>query len=122
MKRLRRALVLLVIGFALLVAVYLWAMIRFAYSDGERAGYVQKFSRKGWVCKTWEGELAMATLPGVMPQLFAFTVWDDGVAEQINRQMGQRVVLHYREKVGLPTSCFGDTRYVVDQIRAVAAP
>ena len=56
----------------------------------------------------------MATLPGVMPQLFAFTVWDDGVAEQINRQMGQQV--------GLPTSCFGDTRYVVDQIRAVAAP
>jgi hypothetical protein len=120
--RLKRALWLLAVGVVILSAAYLWLMLRFSYSDGERAGYVQKFSRKGWVCKTWEGELAMATLPGAMPEVFPFTVWDDGVAGQINARMGQRVVLHYREKVGLPTSCFGDTRHIVDQARSVSAP
>jgi hypothetical protein len=107
---------------ALLIAGYIWAMLRFSYSDGERAGYVQKFSRKGWICKTWEGELAMATLPGALPEVFPFTAWDDSVAAQINTLMGQRVVLHYKEKVGLPTSCFGDTRHIVDSVRAVSAP
>ena len=52
----------------------LWTLItlNYTYSSGERAGYVQKISQKGWVCKTWEGELAMANLPGAMPQIFTF--------------------------------------------------
>jgi hypothetical protein len=121
-SRLRRAFwTSLVLG-VLLAAAYIWAMLRFSYSDGERAGYVQKFSRKGWVCKTWEGELAMATLPGALPEVFPFTAWDDSVAAQLNRLMGQRVVLHYKEKVGLPTSCFGETRHIVDEVRPVPAP
>ena len=103
----------------LLFAGWIWLMLRFSYSTGERAGYVQKFSRKGWICKTWEGELAMASLPGTMPQIVAFTAWDDGVASEINAVMGQRVVLHYEEKVGLPTSCFGETRHIVTAVRVV---
>lgn len=121
-RRLRRAFWLVLFLGALALAGYVSLMLRFSYSDGERAGYVQKFSRKGWVCKTWEGEMAMANLPGSMPEVFAFTVWDDAVAAQLNGVMGQRVVLHYREKVGLPTSCFGDTRHIVDAVRAVTAP
>jgi len=122
LTRVKRAFWVFVIGSLLLFAAYTWVMLRFSYSNGERAGYVQKFSRKGWVCKTWEGELAMATLPGSIPEVFAFTVWDDAVAARINAQMGQRVVLHYQEKVGLPTSCFGETRHIVDGLKAVAAP
>ena len=122
LHRLRRAFWLVVVVGVLLLGAYVALMIRFTYSNGERAGYVQKFSRKGWVCKTWEGELAMATLPGAMPELFAFTVWDDGVAGRINGLMGQRVVLHYQEKVGLPTSCFGETRHFVDDVRPVSQP
>jgi hypothetical protein len=121
-RRLRRAIWICVVLGALLTAAYLALVVRFSYSSGERAGYVQKFSRKGWVCKTWEGELAMANLPGAMPEVFAFTVWDDGVAARLNGLMGQRVVLHYKEKVGLPTSCFGDTRHIVDDVRSVAQP
>jgi hypothetical protein len=81
---------------------------------------VQKFSRKGWVCKTWEGELAMANLPGAMPQVFEFTVRDDAVASRITASMGERVSLHYQEHRGLPTSCFGDTAHFVTDIRPVA--
>jgi hypothetical protein len=118
-QRLRRFVILLVLVLVAGLALYTWAAWSFAYSEGERAGYVQKFSKKGWICKTWEGELAMASLPGAMPEVFAFTVVDSKVAEEINRAMGERVSLHYEQHVGLPTTCFGDTSYFVNQIRKV---
>jgi hypothetical protein len=119
MRSMRRGILLIVLIAVLGFGLYTWAALSYSYSDGERAGYVQKFSRKGWVCKTWEGELAMANLPGAMPQIFTFTVRDDAVAKQINADMGKRVVLHYEQHVGLPTSCFGDTDYFVTGSRVV---
>ncbi len=116
-KRLLLYSLLLVVGAA---ALYLFAVYNFTYSTGERAGYVQKFSKKGWLCKTWEGELAMATMPGVMPETFAFTLHDDNLAAEINKAMGQRVTLSYEQKVGLP-SCFGDTAYWVTHVRPIEA-
>jgi hypothetical protein len=103
-----------------LVAAYIQVALRWSYSEGERAGYVQKFSRKGWICKTWEGELAMASIPGSMPELFAFTVRDDAVAARVNQTMGQRVSLRYEQHRGLPTSCFGETEYFVTDVRPVS--
>lgn len=104
---------------AVMITGYVWGTLRWSYATGERAGWVQKFSRKGWICKTWEGELTMISMPGAVPEKFPFTVRDDAVAEQINRLMGKRVALHYEEKVGLPTSCFGDTRYYVTRTTEV---
>lgn len=92
---------------------WLWLAWHWSYSTGERAGWVQKLSSKGWICKTWEGELALVSLPGSTTEKFYFTVHDDEVARQVTRHMGKRVALHYEEKVGLPTSCFGDTRHFV---------
>ena len=102
-----------------LLALYTWFVVSWTYSTGERAGYVQKFSKKGWICKTWEGELAMANLPGAMPEIFYFTVRDDAAAAGINQAMGERVTLHYRQHVGLPTTCFGETEYFVDDVKRV---
>ena len=107
------------IAIALLVAGYFLIVFNWSYSEGERAGWIQKFSNKGWLCKTWEGELAMVSMPGSMSEKFFFTVWDDATAEQINKVMGKRVSLHYEEKVGIPTSCFGETRYYVTKVSAV---
>jgi len=101
---------------ALLVAAYFWAALSWSYSSGERAGWVQKFSHKGWVCKTWEGELALVSLPGSSVEKFLFTVNDDAVAKELSAATGKRVTLHYEEKVGLPTSCFGDTRHFVSKV------
>jgi hypothetical protein len=98
---------------------YFWMVLNWNYSTGERAGWIQKFSRKGWLCKTWEGEIAMVSMPGAIPEKFYFTVWDDAVAGELNKVMGARVSLHYQEKVGLPTSCFGETRYYVTRVTAV---
>jgi hypothetical protein len=104
---------------ALAIAAYFAVVLRWNYSSGERAGWVQKLSKKGWLCKTWEGEMAMVSLPGTTPEKFPFTVWDDKVASDINKVIGKRVALHYEQKVGLPTSCFGETRYYVTQVTAV---
>jgi hypothetical protein len=111
-----------IVVIALLVAAYTWVVLSWSYSDGERAGYVQKFSRKGWLCKTWEGDLAMVNLPGQPAEIFSFTVRDDAVAAQINTLVGKRVALHYDQHVGIPTNCFGDTSHFVDGIRAVDEP
>ena len=108
-----KRLVLPLVVIALLVAGYFWAAWHWSFSTGERAGWVQKLSNKGWICKTWEGELALVSLPGSTAEKFFFTVHDDQVAQQITRFIGKRVALHYEEKVGLPTSCFGETRHFV---------
>ena len=105
--------VLPLVVIAVLVAVYFWAALSWSFSSGERAGWVQKLSHKGWICKTWEGELALVSLPGTTPEKFPFTIFSDEAAEAVTKAMGKRVSLHYEEKVGLPGSCFGETRYYV---------
>jgi len=102
---------------ALVVAAYFAIVLNWSYSTGERAGWIQKLSDKGWICKTWEGELALVSLPGsATVEKFQFTVRDDAVAAEITKVMGKRVNVHYEEKVGLPTSCFGDTRHYVTKV------
>ena len=110
---------------ALLIALlggYTWVVLNWSYSTGERAGYVQKFSNKGWVCKTWEGELAMVTMPGTLTEKFEFSVRDPEVARKLNESMGQRVSLHYEQHIGVPTDCFGETQYFVSDVRVVEVP
>jgi len=110
---------ILLAGIVLLGAAYTWLTLSYDYSDGERAGYVQKFSHKGWICKTWEGDLALVNLPGQPAEIFTFSVRDDAVATQINALMGKRVSVSYEQHIGVPTNCFGETQYFVTAIRAV---
>jgi len=102
-----------------LLVLYTWSALQWSYSEGERAGYVQKFSKKGWICKTWEGELAIVSIPGTMSEKFNFTVRDDGVAERINQSLGKRVAISYQQHKGVPTTCFGETEYYVVAVRVV---
>lgn len=118
MKAIFRVIVVIAI-ICVLGAAYLGVVLTWSYSTGERAGWVQKLSQKGWVCKTWEGELSMVAMPGAMPEKFTFTVRDDVVANQINAAMGKRVSLHYKQHIGIPTTCFGDTQYFVTAISVV---
>lgn len=105
--------VLPLLGFS----AWAWSTLHVSYSTGERTGYVQKISKKGWVCKTWEGELAMVNLPGTAPQIFAFSVRDEAVARQLLDAAGQRVGLMYDQHRGVPTQCFGETEYFVTGVR-----
>lgn len=100
-----------------LIILYLLLVLNWSFSDGDRVGYLQKFSHRGWLCKSYEGELAMTTVPGVAPMIWTFSVWDKGVADRINLLLGKKVVLHYREFRGIPTDCFGSTDYFVDGVQ-----
>jgi hypothetical protein len=99
------------------LAGYSWLSLHWSYSTGERAGFVQKLSKKGWVCKTWEGEMAMVTMPGTVSEKFYFTVPQDDVAAKINASLGKRVTVHFQQHKWLPSSCFGDTEYFVDSMQ-----
>jgi hypothetical protein len=100
-----------------LLALWTFIALTYSYSAGERAGYVQKFSSKGWICKTWEGQLAMVNVPGAMQEKWDFSVRDDSIARLIEGSMGQRVSLSYAQHRGVPTSCFGETEYFVTAVR-----
>jgi hypothetical protein len=120
-KKKRRTLLVILLALVLIpvviIALWIWVSLGYTYSSGERAGYVQKISKKGWICKTWEGELAMANLPGSMPQIFAFTVRNDSIAKVIEQNAGKQVSLTYDQHRGVPTTCFGETEYFVTGVR-----
>ena len=101
------------------MVLYTFMTLSWSYSDGDRSGVLQKFSRKGWICKTYEGELALSFTPGLAPTLWNFSVRDEAVANKVKEAEGKRVVVHYREHRGVPTDCFGETPYFVDDIRLV---
>jgi hypothetical protein len=111
-----RPLLVILLLVLLLPVVWTWFTLTWSYSEGERAGILQKFSRKGWLCKTYEGELAQYIVAGVAPQIWNFTVRDERVAEELRTLAGSKLQLHYTEHVGVPTSCFGDTGYYVDGV------
>jgi hypothetical protein len=115
-------LLLILAVIAVLFAGYLAFVLNWSFSDGDRAGVLQKFSRRGWLCKTWEGELAITTVPGVAPVIWNFSVRDDAAAAQLRDAVGQWVVLHYREHRGIPTTCFGETGYFVDSVKVGHPP
>jgi hypothetical protein len=114
-----RSVLILVAALLLLSMLWIWLTLNWSYSEGERAGYVQKLSSKGWLCKTWEGEIAMVTMPGAIPEKFPFTVRDATVAGKINGLAGKRVVLVYQQHKFIPSSCFGETEYFVTAVREV---
>jgi hypothetical protein len=101
---------------------YTWFVLTWSFSTGERAGYVQKLSRKGWLCKTWEGEMALVSMPGTVAEKFPFTVRDDAIARRINDTIGARVALTYEQHVGIPSTCFGETQYFVTAVKVVQEP
>lgn len=117
-KTIKWALMFLIIPIGLF-ALYTWIVLSWSYSSGERAGYVQKLSQKGFLCKTYEGELILVSMPGTQAEKFYFTVKDPKIAQKINETVGKRVRLTYEQHVGVPSSCFGETSYYVNNVTVV---
>lgn len=115
----RRILAAVILVPVLVVVLWTVVALNWSYSRGYRSGYIQKFSKKGWLCKTWEGELAIVNVPGSQPEIFSFTVRNDSIAQLLQHAMGDRVTLQYAQHVGVPFSCFGDTQYYVDGLQAI---
>ena len=114
-----KSLTILLVSAIALFSLYVYIALNWSYSSGERAGFLQKVSHKGWICKTWEGELSLVAMPGAAPEKFLFTVRDDAVAQKVSAAAGKRVTLNYEQHKGLPSSCFGDTEYFVVDVKPI---
>jgi hypothetical protein len=111
MKKVVKVALLLIVVVAALFTGYMMIVLKWSYSKGERVGYMQKFSERGWLCKTWEGELQMLPVPGALPEKFLFSVRDKAVIGKINSSLGKKVSIYYEQHKGIPTNCFGETEY-----------
>jgi hypothetical protein len=118
-KKAIRITAVLIAGVVVLCAGYVVIALNWSYSKGERVGYVQKFSEKGWLCKTWEGELQMLPVPGALPEKFIFSVRDKALISKINSSMGKKVALSYEQHKGIPTTCFGESEYFAVDAKAL---
>ena len=114
-----RTFLIVLLGVIAIFALYIFVALNWSYSTGERAGFLQKVSNKGWICKTWEGELSLVAMPGAAPEKLLFTVRDEAIAQKISAAAGKRVTLNYEQHKGLPTSCFGDTDYFVTGVTEI---
>ena len=114
-----KSLTILLVSVIALFSLYVYIALNWSYSSGERAGFLQKVSHKGWICKTWEGELSLVAMPGSAPEKFLFTVRDDAIAQKVSAAAGKRVTLNYEQHKGLPSSCFGDTEYFVVDVKEI---
>jgi hypothetical protein len=114
-----KTLTILLVSAIALFSLYVYMALNWSYSSGERAGFLQKVSHKGWICKTWEGELSLVAMPGSAPEKFLFTVRDEVVAQKVSAAAGKRVTLNYEQHKGLPSSCFGDTEYFVVDVKPI---
>jgi hypothetical protein len=114
-----KTLTILLVSAIALFSLYVYMALNWSYSSGERAGFLQKVSHKGWICKTWEGELSLVAMPGAAPEKFLFTVRDEAVAQKVSAAAGKRVTLNYEQHKGLPSSCFGDTDYFVVDVKEI---
>lgn len=114
-----KSLTIFLVSAVALFSLYVYIVLNWSYSSGERAGFLQKVSHKGWFCKTWEGELSLVAMPGSAPEKFLFTVRDDAIAQKVSAAAGKRVTLNYEQHKGLPSSCFGDTEYFVVDVKPI---
>ena len=114
-----KSLTILLVSAIALFSLYVYIALNWSYSSGERAGFLQKVSHKGWICKTWEGELSLVAMPGAAPEKFLFTVRDEAIAQKVSAAAGKRVTLNYEQHKGLPSPCFGDTDYFVVDVKEI---
>ena len=117
--KLLKSITILLVSAIAFFSLYVYIALNWSYSSGERAGFLQKVSHKGWICKTWEGELSLVAMPGAAPEKFLFTVRDEAVAQKVSAAAGKRVTLNYEQHKGLPSSCFGDTDYFVVDVKEI---
>jgi len=118
-NKLIRYSLLSIVLLVVLVTAYLYAVFSWSFSKGERVGYIQKFSQKGWICKTWEGELLMLPVPGALTEKFYFTVRDGSIVTKLNNSLGKKVTISYEQHKGIPTNCFGETEYYIVDAKVI---
>lgn len=104
-------------------AVFIYWKYFYTYSDGYRAGLLQKFSHKGNIVKTYEGEMILSSVISsndiaLASEKFYFSVTNKTLAMQLDTIQGQKVLVHYRQKNGV-LFWKGETKYQVDSVKII---
>lgn len=120
-NKLATALVIIVLVPVIVFSLWAYIALNYTYSTGHRAGYLQKISKRGWICKTWEGEIQLTAQPGTAPEIFTFSVRSDSIARELEKVTGQRIDVTYAQHKGVPTSCFGDTEYFITGVKPIGS-
>jgi len=105
---------------AILLISFVYFKYFFTYSEGYRAGLLQKFSNKGLIFKTYEGELILSSVSStsnvaIASEKFQFSVLKKDISPMFDTLQGRNVIVHYYEKKGT-VPWRGDSRYIVDSI------
>jgi len=121
MKKIKKYLYMALATVVVIIGIYVYWSFFFTYSDGYRAGMLQKFSRKGTIFKTYEGEMILSSVQSnknvaLASEKFMFSVSDKQVALQLEKLQGKNIVVHYTEKNNtLPWR--GETVYIVSSAK-----
>jgi hypothetical protein len=120
-KKIKRIFRLLIIFLILAAGIFIYGKYFYTYSDGYRAGLLQKFSHKGNIFKTYEGEIILSSVTStnnvaLASEKFYFSVTDKVLAQQLDTLQGQFVIVHYRQKNGV-VFWRGDSEYFVDNVK-----
>ncbi len=120
-KKLKRYLYIFLLILFIIAGAYVYWKYSFTYSEGFRAGELQKFSHKGTIFKTYEGEMVLSSIQSaksvaIASEKFLFSVTDKRIAAKLDSLQGNFVTVHYTEKNGtLPWR--GESKYLVDSVR-----
>jgi hypothetical protein len=120
-KKIKKYLYLALTFIILIIGIWIYWSYFFTYSDGYRAGLLQKFSRKGNIFKTYEGEMILSSVQSnnnvaLASEKFIFSVSDKNIALQLDSLQGKNIVVHYTEKNNtLPWR--GETKYIVSSAK-----
>ncbi len=116
----KKILGLIILTIVLLFAIWYTTVYFATYSEGVRSGELIKFSKKGVVFKTWEGEISQG-ISGA--QIFSFSVEDknENVIQKLEEFQGRYVKLKYKERFAT-ISWLGDTKYFVIDVEEDESP
>jgi hypothetical protein len=120
-KKAKRIFYYVITLLVIVIGIWIYWAFFFTYSDGYRAGMLQKFSRKGTIFKTYEGEMILSSVQSnknvaLASEKFLFSVSNKAIAGQLEQMQGKTIVVHYTEKNNaLPWR--GDSRYVVSSVK-----
>lgn len=105
----------------IILAIFIYWRYFYTYSEGYRAGLLQKFSSKGTIFKTYEGEIILSSISStrdvaIASEKFYFTLKNKALVRQFDMMQGQNVIVHYKQK-NAPLFFRGDSEYLVDSVR-----
>jgi len=114
----------IIVGVVLLgIAIWFYFRYERPFGEGVKAGTLNYVVYKGYLWKTYEGEVILAGFQNkpnssLQSNEFTFSIDNEAVAKKLELASGKEVQLHYREYIGtLPWR--GNSKFIVDSVVSI---